>query len=53
MEEQGGFRSGRRCIDQIYVLYWKELYDKIIGLEKGYDKVCRESVELKITWLGV
>ena len=38
-EEQGGFRSGRGCIDHIFVL--KELCMAFMDLKKPYDKVCR------------
>ena len=52
-EEQGGFRSGRGCIDQIFVLNQlvekyrekrKELHVAFMDLEKAYDKVCREEL---------
>ena len=48
-EEQGGFRSGRGCIDQLFVLKQlaekyreirKELHAAFMDLEKTYDKVC-------------
>ena len=52
-KEQGGFRSGRGCIDQIFVLkQWikkyrekrKELHVAFMNMEKAYDKVCREAL---------
>ena len=52
-EEQRGFRSGRGCIDQIFVLKQlvekyrekrKELHVAFMDLEKAYDKVCREEL---------
>ena len=51
--EQGGFRSGRGCVDQIFVLKQlvekyrekrKELHVTFMDLEKAYDKVCREEL---------
>ena len=53
VEEQGGFRSGKECIDQIFVLKQlvekyrekrKELHIVFIDLEKAYDKVYREAL---------
>ena len=53
VEEQGGFRFGRGCLDQIFVLQQlvekykekiKELYVAFMDLEKSYDKVCREEL---------
>lgn len=50
-EEQGGFRRGRGCVDQIFVLYShksvvekyigkdKRLYAAFMDLEKVYDRV--------------
>ena len=52
-DEQGGFRSDRVCIDQIFVLKQlvekyrekkKELCVAFTDLEKAYDKVCREAL---------
>ena len=52
-EEQGGLKSGRRCIDQIFVLKQlveryiekrKELHVVFRDLENAYDKVCREAL---------
>ena len=53
VEEQGGFRSTRGCIDQIFVLKKlvekyrkkrKELHVAVMDLKKPYDKVCREAL---------
>jgi hypothetical protein len=52
-EEQGGFRKGRGCIDQIFGVNQiiekklerqKELCVGFIDLEKGYDRVNREKM---------
>ena len=53
MDEQGGFRSGRGCLDQIFAV--KQVIEKMtekdkvmfmvfIDLEKAYDNVCREKL---------
>ena len=51
-EEQWGFRFGRGCIDQIFVLKQlvenyrekrKELHVAFVDPEKAHDKVCREA----------
>ena len=53
MDEQGGFRSGRGCLDQIFAV--KQVIEKMIekdkvmfmvfiALEKVYDNVCREKL---------
>ena len=51
MEEQAGFRSGRGCIDQIFMIRQlvkrclekgKKMFAMFIDLEKAYDKVWRE-----------
>ena len=53
MEVQGGFKSGRSCVDQIFTI--RQLSEKIleknkqmiiacVDLEKAYDKVCRENL---------
>ena len=61
-EEQGGFRSGRGCIDQIFVLKQlvekyrekrKELYVAFMKLEKAYDKVCKEELWRVLRECGV
>ena len=55
MDEQGGFRSGRGCLDQIFAV--KRMIEKMIekdklmfmvfiDLEKAYDNVCREKLRL-------
>ena len=52
-EEQAGFRSGRGCIDQMFVVKqfveksrekMKEFDVTFMDLEKAYDKVCREAL---------
>ena len=53
MEEQGGFRSGRGCVDQVFAV--KQVIQKMIerdrvmlmafiDLEKAYDSVCRQKL---------
>ena len=53
MDEQGGFRSGRGCLDQIFAV--KQVIEKMIekdkvifmvfiDLEKAYNNVCREKL---------
>ena len=53
MEVQGGFKSGRSCVNQIFAI--RQLSEKIleknkqiiivcIDLQKAYDKVCRENL---------
>ena len=53
MDEQGGFRSGRGCLDQIFAV--KQVIEKMIekdkvmfmvfiDLEKAFKKVCREKL---------
>ena len=53
MDEQGGFRSGRGCLDQIFAVKQviekmiekdKVLFMVFIDLEKAYDNVCREKL---------
>ena len=50
---KGGFRSGKGCIDQIFVLKQlaekykekrKELHAAFMDLEKAYYEVCREKL---------
>ena len=50
-EEQGGFRVGRGCVEQVFFLREvvektiekdKEVYMTFVDLEKSYDKVSRE-----------
>ena len=52
LEEQAGFRSGRGCIDQIFVIRQlmekylekdKKMYAAFIDMEKVYDKVWRQT----------
>ena len=52
-DEQGGFRAGRVCIDQIFTLKYisekarekkRRAYVGSIDLEKAYDKVNREAL---------
>ena len=52
-EEQGGFRKGRGCVDQVFAvkgLYEKygekgwEIYLGFIDLEKAYDRIDREAL---------
>ena len=61
-EEQGGFRSGRGCKDQIFVLKQlvekyrekrKEFHVAFMDLEKAYDKVCREELWRVLDECGV
>ncbi len=52
-EEQGGFRKGRGCVDQIFAMKMlveeylgkdKKLYAAFMDLEKAYDRVDREAL---------
>ncbi len=51
-EEQGGFRKGRGCVDQIFAMKRlveylgkdKKLYAAFMDLEKAYDRVNREAL---------
>ncbi len=52
-EEQGGFRKGRGCVDQIFTMKRlveeylgkaKKLYTAFMDLEKADDKVDREAL---------
>ena len=52
MDEQGGFRSGRGCVDQIFAVKQivektiekdKKVYMAFVNLEKAYDNVSRRS----------
>ena len=54
-DEQGGFREGRKCVDQIFCLrnvvekYLeknKEVFVAYMDLEKAYDRINREGVGL-------
>ncbi len=62
-EEQGGFRKGRRCVDQIFAIKvvveeylgkGKKLYSAFMDLKKAYDRVDREALwsVLKIYGVG-
>ena len=53
MEEQAGFRNGRGCEEQIFVMRQlaekmtekdRKMYPVFVDLEKAYDKVCREEL---------
>ena len=61
-EEQCGFRRGRGCVDQIYVMkqmsekYWernKSLYVAYMDLEKAYDRVDREAMWQVLGMYGI
>ena len=50
-EEQGGFRKGKCCVDQIFAIKMIEylqkggkLYPAFMDLEKAYDRVEREAL---------
>ncbi len=61
-EEQGGFRKGRGCVDQIFAMKRlveeylgknKMLYAAFMDLEKAYDRVDREAPECaENLWCG-
>ncbi len=62
-EEQGGFRKGKGCVDQIFAMKRsveeylgkdKKLYVAFMDLKKAYDKVYREALwsVLKISGVG-
>ena len=53
MDEQGGFRAGRGCVDQVFVVRQvvekaiekvKEVYMAFVDLEKAYDNVSRKKL---------
>ena len=59
-EEQEGFRSGRKCTDQTFVLKQlvekyrekrKELHVALMDLEKAYDRVYREALCQVLMWV--
>ncbi len=61
-EEQGGFKKGRGCVDQIfavkrlveeYVGKDKKLYAAFMDLEKTYDRVDREALWSMLIIYGV
>ena len=62
MEEQAGFRVGRGCRDQIFVMRQLaektiekdgKMYAAFIDLEKAYDKVWREDMWRTLAMYGV
>ena len=62
MEEQAGFRVGRGCRDQIFVMRQLaektiekdgKMYAAFIDLEKAYDKVWREDMWRTLATYGV
>ena len=62
MEKQAGFRSGRGCSEQIFVMRQltekmiekgKKMYAVFVDLEKAYDKVCREELWEALRRYGV
>ena len=62
MEEQAGFRVGRGCRDQIFVIRQLaektiekdgKMYAAFIDLEKAYDKVWREDMRRTLATYGV
>ncbi len=61
-EEQGGFRKGRGCVDQIFAMKMlveeylgkvKKLYATYMNLEKAYNKVDREALRSVLQIYGV
>ena len=61
-EEQGGFRKGRGCVDQIFVVRQmcekfsakgKEVYVAFMDLEKAYDRVDRRALWQVVGLYGV
>ena len=61
-EEQGDFKSGRECVDQVFVLKQlleayrekkKEMYVTFVDLEKVNNKVCREELWRVLNECGV
>ena len=61
-EEQCGFRSGRGCVDQVFVMKQinekfvdknKSLYFAYIDLEKAYDRVDREAMWRVLGMYGI
>ena len=62
MEEQAGFRVGRMCRDQIFVMRQSaektiekdsKMYAAFIDLEKAYDKIWREDMWRTLSTYGV
>ena len=61
-EEQGGFRSGRGCVDQVFVMKQmsekmvdkkKCLYAAYMDLEKAYDRIDREAMWGILSMYGI
>ena len=61
-EEQGGFREGRGCVDQVFTLRMltekyremkRDLFACFMDLEKAYDRVCRDKLWYVISEYGV
>src|SRR5215469_10087545 len=61
-EEQGGFRKGRGCLDQVFVVKslcekfrekGREVYMAFMDLEKAYDRVDREALWMVLSKYGV
>ena len=62
LKEQAGFRSGRGCIDQIFIIRQltekylekdKKMYAAFIDMEKAYDKVWRTDLWVVLKGYGV
>ena len=62
LEEEAGFRSGRGCIDQIFIIRQlmekylekdKKMYAAFIDMEKAYDKVWRTDLWVTLKGYGV
>ena len=62
LEEQAGFRSGRGCIDQIFVIRQlvekhlekgKKMFAAFVDLEKAYDKVWRADLWRALREYGI
>ena len=62
VEEQGGFRTGRGCADQVFTLHQliyhkkragRRLYTCFIDITKAYDTVWREGLWVKLHAAGV
>jgi len=62
VEEQGGFRTGRGCMDQIWILNEvvqmrreknKRTYLAFIDFKKAYDVVWRDALFYKIAAMGI
>ncbi len=61
-KEQGGFRKGRGCVDQIFVMKRfveeylgkdKKLYEAFMDLEKAYNRVDRQALWSVLKVYGV